>query len=353
LLGCPDVDAARTVAERVLAAIREPLEMSGERHLLRASAGIAMATSAARADELIRNADVAMFSAKQGGKNRVEVFSNDMHVAVIERHELMADLQRAVERDEFVLHYQPIVSLHTHRVLAFEVLVRWNHPRRGMVSPAEFIPLAEETDLILPIGRLVLVKACAQAREWQERYPEHADLAITVNLSSRQLQQTAFVGETIQLIAESGVRPECLILEITESVLMEDTAASVAKLEQLKHLGLRMAMDDFGTGYSSLSFLAELPIDILKLAKPFTEGLGRSARESAFAEAIVGLAKTVGMHVIAEGIERREQADMLRAMNCEMGQGYWFSPPRDASYVEHLLRHGRAAEDRKIVPFPA
>ncbi|HVM07704.1 MAG TPA: EAL domain-containing protein [Acidimicrobiales bacterium] len=344
---------AVAVARRVLDAVRIPVTLGGERHSLRATIGVAMGDSATRADELIRNADVAMDTGKQAGKNQVQVFSADMHVAVIERHELMADLQRAVERDEFVLHYQPIVSLQTQRVVAFEVLVRWNHPRRGLVSPADFIPLAEETDLILPIGRLVLAKACAQAKAWQETYPEHADLALTVNLSARQLQQPSFVGDTVQLIAESGVSPENLVLEITESVLMEDTGGSIAKLLQLKRLGLRLAMDDFGTGYSSLSFLAELPIDILKVAKPFTEGLGRTERETAFAEAIVGLGKTVGMQVIAEGVERPEQGEMLRAMGCDMGQGYHYSKPRDASYVEHLLRLGSAPEDRKIIPFPA
>jgi diguanylate cyclase (GGDEF)-like protein len=353
LLDCRAETAAVDLAERVLAAIGEPIVADGEVHSLRATAGIAMGDSAGRADELIRNADVAMDIAKRAGKNRVQVFSSDMHVAVIERHELMADLQRAVERDEFVLHYQPIVSLTTQRVVAFEVLVRWQHPRRGLVYPGEFIPLVEETDLILPIGRAVLAKSCAQIREWHERYPEHEDLAITVNLSARQLQQASFVGDTIQVIAESGVRPESLILEITEGVLMADTGGSVAKLNQLKSLGLRVAMDDFGTGYSSLSFLAELPIDILKVAKPFTEGLGRSDRETAFAEAIVRLGATVGMQVIAEGIERREQGEMLRLMGCDMGQGYHFSKPRDASYVEHLLRTGPSPAERKIIPFPA
>ena len=353
LLDCPDEAAAVVTATRVLDALRSPVVVDDEEHTIRATAGIAMGDTAHRADELIRNADVAMDAAKRAGKNQVRVFSPHMHVAVIERHELMADLQRAVDRDEFVLHYQPIVALETEEVVALEVLVRWMHPRRGLVPPGEFIPLAEETDLILPIGRMVLAKACAQARAWQEQYPEHADLAITVNLSSRQLHQASFVGETIQLIAESGVSPDSLILEITESVLMEDTAGSVAKLMQLKHLGLRLAMDDFGTGFSSLSFLAELPIDILKVAKPFTEGLGRSERETAFAEAVVRLGKTVGMQVIAEGIERPEQGEMLRRMGCDMGQGFHFSKPRDASYVEHLLRRVAAPEDRKIIPFPA
>ena len=353
LLDCTDPSVATRMADKVLAAIREPITINDESLQLRASAGIAMGDLGTWADGLLRNADVAMYTAKNAGKNQWAVFSSDMHVAAIERHELMADLQRAVERDEFVLHYQPVVSLTSQRVVALEVLVRWEHPRRGLVQPGEFIPLAEETDLILPIGRLVLSKACEQAREWQERFPEHADLAIAVNLSARQLQQASFVGDTIQVIAESGVSPESLILEITETELLEDTRTSITKLSQLKHLGLRLAMDDFGTGYSSLSFLADLPIDILKLAKPFTENLGRSEREHAFAQAIIGLGKTVGMQIIAEGIERHDQAEALRAMGSDMGQGYFFSPPREASYVEHLLRIGDAPEDRKIIPFPA
>ncbi|HEX4979339.1 MAG TPA: EAL domain-containing protein [Acidimicrobiales bacterium] len=353
LLDCAGPADAEAFGRRVLAALREPVVVGGEAHSLRATAGVATGESASRADELIRNADVAMDTGKSSGKNRVQLFTPDMHVAVIERHELMADLERAVERDEFVLHYQPIVALATQRVVAFEVLVRWNHPRRGLVFPGDFIPLAEETDLILPIGRLVLAKACNQAREWQSTYPEHRDLSITVNVSSRELQQASFVGDTIQVIAESGVSPESLVLEITESVLMADTGASVAKLAQLKSLGIRLAMDDFGTGYSSLSFLAELPVDILKIAKPFTDGLGRSERDTAFAEAIVHLAKTVGMQVIAEGVERPEQGEMLRNMGCELGQGYHYSKPRESSYVAHLLRLGAAPEDRKIIPFPA
>ena len=353
LLDCPDPKLAGDMARRVLDAIRLPITIDDEEHTLRASAGIAMGDTGKWAEELLRNADVAMYTAKAAGKNQWCMFSSDMHVAAIERHELMADLQRAVDRDEFILHYQPIVSVSTQRVVALEVLVRWQHPRRGLVAPNEFIPLAEETDLILPLGRIVLAKACAQAREWQARYPAHADLAIAVNVSARQLHQPTFVGDTIQLIVESGVSPEALILEITETVLLEDTAASITKLTQLKNLGLRLAMDDFGTGYSSLSFLAELPVDILKVAKPFTEGLGRSERETAFAQAIVGLARTVGMQTIAEGVERHDQLEILRTLGCDMAQGFYFAPARDASYIEHMLRGGGDSTERKIIPFPA
>jgi diguanylate cyclase (GGDEF)-like protein len=353
LLDCPEPGFAETVAESLLESLRRPLVVEGKELQVRASVGIAMGDSGRFADELLRNADVAMYTAKAAGKNRVQVFSADMHVAVIERHELIADLQRAIERDEFLLHYQPIVELASGRIVALEALVRWRHPRRGMVSPTDFIPVAEETGLILPIGRLILQKACAQARIWQEKYPEHADLSMGVNLSARQLQQVSFVGDTIQLIAESGVTARTLILEITETVLMDDTESHVAKLGQLKSLGLRLAMDDFGTGYSSLSFLSQLPIDILKIAKPFVEGLGRSEKDQAFAAAIVRLGQTVGMSLIAEGVERPDQLEELRRLGCDMVQGHHFATAGDAEAIDELLRFGLGARGGKVIPFPA
>jgi diguanylate cyclase (GGDEF)-like protein len=353
LLDCPQPGVADDVAEALLDAIRRPITVEGQELQVRASIGIAMGDSGRWADELLRNADVAMATAKASGKNRIQRFDPAMHVAVLERHELIADLQRAVERDEFVLHYQPIVELASGRIVALEALVRWNHPRRGFVRPDEFIPLAEETGLILPMGRLILQKACAQARDWQDRLPGHADLCMGINLSARQLQQVSFVGDTMQVIAESGVRPATLILEITETVLMDDTESHVAKLAQLKSLGLRLAMDDFGTGYSSLSFLSQLPIDILKIAKPFVEGLGRSTRDQAFAAAIVRLGQTVGMALIAEGVERSEQLEELRRLGCDMVQGWYFARAGDAAETEAVLLGGAGPGHRKVIPFPA
>lgn len=344
---------AEETAKALIEVIGRPLVVDGQEVQVRASAGIATGDSGRWADELLRNADVAMYTAKAAGKNRVQVFSPDMHVGVIERRELMADLQRAIERDEFLLHYQPIIELVSGRVVALEALVRWEHPRRGMVSPDQFIPLAEETGLILPIGRRVLQMACAQAKAWQEAFPEHAALAMAVNLSARQLQQVSFVGDTLQVIAESGVPASTLILEITETVLMDDTESHVAKLAQLKGLGLRLAMDDFGTGYSSLSFLSRLPIDILKVAKPFIEGLGRSQKDQAFAAAIVSLGQTVGMSLIAEGVEREEQLDELRELGCDMVQGHFFYKAGNATSTEEILRAGTAGPARKVIPFPA
>jgi predicted signal transduction protein with EAL and GGDEF domain len=356
LLDCPSPEAAHDVAEALLEAIRKPLVLDGHELHVRASIGIAMGDSGRWADELLRNADVAMATAKAAGKNRVQLFSPDMHLAVVERHGLVADLQRALERDEFELHYQPVVELASGRIVALEALVRWNHPVRGMVRPDEFIPLAEEMGLILAIGRIIFQKACAQAKIWQERFPEHRELCMAVNLSARQLQQPAFVGETMQLIAESGVRPSTLILEITEPVLMDDTESHIVKLGQLKSLGLRLAMDDFGTGYSSLSFLSQLPIDILKIAKPFVEGLGRSAKDEAFATAIVRLGQTVGMSLIAEGVEREDQLAELRRLGCDKVQGWYFAKAADAETTAELLEHGlggREGGTGKVIPFPA
>jgi len=345
--------AAEEAANTLVEMISQPLVVDGQEVQVRASAGLALGDSGQWADALVRNADVAMYTAKAAGKNRMQIFSPDMHVAAIERRELMADLQRAIERDEFLLHYQPIVEVATGRIVALEALVRWEHPRRGMVAPDHFIPLAEETGLILPIGRRVLQMACEQAKAWQEAWPEHRSLAMAINLSARQLQQVSFVGDTLQVIAESGVSADTLILEITETVLMDDTESHVAKLVQLKRLGLRLAMDDFGTGYSSLSFLSRLPIDILKVAKPFIERLGRSDKDQAFAAAIVRLGQTVGMSLIAEGVEREEQLDELRRLGCDMVQGYLFARPGDSASTGELLRQGLAGGSRKVVPSPA
>jgi diguanylate cyclase (GGDEF)-like protein len=353
LLDCPEDGVAEDVAEALLEAIRRPIVIDDHELHVRASIGIAMGDSGRWADELLRNADVAMAAAKSAGKNRIERFEPSMHFAVLERHELIADLQRAVERDEFELHYQPIVELASGKIVALESLVRWNHPGRGLMGPDEFIPLAEDTGLILPLGRLILQKACAQACEWQERLPGYHDLAMGVNLSARQLQQVSFVGDTMQVIAESGVRPSTLILEITETVLMHDTESHIAKLGQLKSLGLRLAMDDFGTGYSSLSFLSQLPIDILKIAKPFVEGLGRSTKDQAFAAAIVRLGQTVGMSLIAEGVERSDQLEELRRLGCDMVQGWYFARAGNASATEALLMDGVDPGSRKVIPFPA
>jgi diguanylate cyclase (GGDEF)-like protein len=360
LLQGHDVDEVNEVATRLIEAVRNPMVVHGQEAQIHASVGIAMGDSGEVADELLRNADVAMYTAKSEGKGGCRVFHSEMHVAVIERHELIADLQRALDRDEFVFHYQPIVDLVSGRVVAFEALVRWHHPRRGMVRPDLFISLAEETGLIVPIGRTLLRKACDQSKAWREQFPAYSDLSITVNLSARQLAQPSFVGELMQIIAESGVDPEGIVLEITESVLMHDTEAVITKMSQLRKLGLRLAMDDFGTGFSSLSYLSRLPLDTLKVPKPFVDNVAKGEREAAFAETIVRLGHACQLRLVAEGIEDVAQLEELRRLGCHLGQGYLFGRPLDGATTEALLAAGMAAVAQspgdgtaRVIAFPA
>jgi diguanylate cyclase (GGDEF)-like protein len=329
-------DAAR-VARRILEALREPFLLQDTEVFISASIGIASA-EAGSAEELLRNADVAMYRAKAQGKSCYQVFEPGMHAEVVERLELEADLQRALERGDFVVHYQPIVDLTTSRVVGVEALVRMNHPERGMVPPGVFIPLAEETGLILPIGRFVLREACRQVAAWQAQLRSGPPLTLSVNLSGRQLQQPGTAAEVAEAIESAGLQPGTLQLEITETVLMHDTEATVRRLEELRALDVRIAIDDFGTGYSSLRYLQHLPIDVLKVAKPFVDGLGSGAREGAVALAIVDLARALGLDTVAEGIEHEEQARRLQELGCRLGQGFHFARPMEAAAVAELLR---------------
>ncbi len=333
-----NVSDASVVAERMITALRAPFTVDGTRVLIHASIGVVIATpERTSADELLRDADVAMYRAKGRGKGTWELFEPSMQEQVRERHSLKLDLERALENGELVVHYQPIVALATQQILGVEALVRWRHPRRGMVHPADFIPLAEETGLISSIGRFVLRRSCMEAQQWSLMDPE---FVLTVNLSGRQLQQDGFVGEVATILTETGFDPRKLVLEITESVMVEDDASIGTALIALKGLGVRLAIDDFGTGYSSLSSLRDLPVDILKIAKPFVDDLGTDGDDGAFAAAIVRLGQTLGLAMIAEGIERVEQLDELRPLLCGMGQGYLFAKPMDGALFTEVL--GRA-----------
>jgi EAL domain-containing protein (putative c-di-GMP-specific phosphodiesterase class I) len=250
-----------------------------------------------------------------------------MHAAAVERLELKAELQRAVANAEFVLEYQPIIRLRDGRISAVEALVRWQHPTRGMLQPNDFIALAEETGLIVPLGRWVLEQACRQGKEWADRWQE-IPLRMSVNLSGRQLQDPGLLADVRAAISESGLDPGLLVLEITESVLMKDGEATSRRLKELKELGLRLAIDDFGTGYSSLSYLKRFSVDILKIAKPFIDGLNAGGREEAqLARAIVRLGETLGLETVAEGIEAAEQHELLTELGCGLGQGFHFARP--------------------------
>jgi EAL domain-containing protein (putative c-di-GMP-specific phosphodiesterase class I) len=266
-----------------------------------------------------------------------------MHTRVRRRHELAEAIEHAVERDEIVLCYQPIVTLSSGRTIAFEALARWQHPTRGLVLPNGFIPLADERGLMVTIGRAVLRKACAQAREWQTKFPQQSSLAISVNLSPSELQNPEFTREVEFAFDETGLDPKSLILEITETGAMADPAAVTVTLRELRRLGVRLALDDFGTGHSSLSHLRNFPIDILKIAKPFIDRLDREPEESTFTDAILRLASALQLPVVAEGIERAAQANILRRLECSLGQGYYFARPLDVVDAERHLAETSAS----------
>src|SRR5919197_4214541 len=326
------------VAQRVIDALKVPFDVRDREAFVSASVGIATSHAGQEdAADLLRNADVAMYRAKQEGSGTYHVFEPGMQVALMERLELEADLQRAVEQQEFSVVYQPIMSLEKPVMSGFEALVRWSHPTRGMVSPADFIPLAEETGLILPIGHWVLNEACRQAAQWQLEYPADPPRTVSVNLSARQLRQAGLVQEVDGALAASGLDPRLLVLEITESLLIQDTEATIAKLRELKGLGVHLAIDDFGTGYSSLSYIRQLPVDILKVDKSFIDAVHESPEASAVARVIIRLGRTLNLRTVAEGIEESAQVEALRAMQCQLGQGYLFAKPLSSAELEQLL----------------
>jgi predicted signal transduction protein with EAL and GGDEF domain len=327
------------VVERVTASVRQPVTISGREVVLSASVGVAHPLDGEGAAELLRNADVAMYRAKARGKGRFAIFAPEMHVAAMERLELEADLRAGLARDEFRLDFQPLVDLATERIVGAEALVRWEHPTRGLLRPAAFIPVAEQTGLIVSLGRWVLDEACRQARSWEEVANEFGEPVpwVSVNISGRQLQEPAFADEIAELLTGCTLTPTRLVLEITESVLLHDAEGALAKLHEIKRLGVRIALDDFGTGYSSLAYLQRFPIDVLKMDKSFTEGLGGEAAEPALPRAIVGLGRSLGMQTVAEGIEVTAQFGRLRQLGCDIGQGFLFAHPSSATDFRALL----------------
>jgi diguanylate cyclase (GGDEF)-like protein len=330
-----DVGGAHDIAGRLLDTLRLPFEVAGKQVHIGASVGVAMGSDSADADELLRNADVAMYTAKSRGKGRVEMFETSMHAAVVTRLELRADLEHALERGEFRLRYQPLYDLSDGRLHSFEALLRWRHPTRGEVMPGEFIPLAEETGLIVPIGRWILDQTCRQAQAWREA--GRPDLMVSFNMSSRQLREPSVVSWIAQALAVSGLPPANLIVELTESGIMQDDEG---RLQELSSLGVRLALDDFGTGYSSLSYLSRFPIDILKIDRSFIASLGGPDEESALVQSVVQLAASMKLLTVAEGIETPAQLERVRALGCDFGQGYWLAKPMDAIRATTLVRDG-------------
>jgi len=337
---------AADTAERILEALTEPLRLEHKELVVRSSLGISVVEGdvAPDADELIRNADAAMYIAKRDGKGGYRLFEPAMHEGVLARLELRADLQRAMTTDQLELYYQPVVRLEDGRVSGVEALLRWNHPERGQVGPDEFIPLAEEMGLIVPIGRWVLREGCRQAKAIQQLVPHDPPLTMAVNLSVKQLQHSDIVADVRDALEESGLTPSSLTLEITETVMMTDTDLAVQRLQELRALGVRLAMDDFGTGYSSLSYLSRFPVDVLKMDRSFLAA-GASPEASGLATAVVALGQTLRLDVVAEGIEFPEQWETLRGLGCGLGQGFYFARPMDA---DATLNYLRAANDARV-----
>jgi len=331
----PDAGRAREVALRISEALRSPVKLDEKEAFLTASMGLAVSAPDEAEGELLRNADVALYIAKEKGKGECEVFEPGMRMAVVRRIALEADLRNALERREFLLHYQPIVDLATGRTVGAEALLRWFHPERGLLPPAEFIPLAEESGLIVPIGRWVVAEACRAAKRWA-RAPG-PPLHISVNLSARQLQEADLVDQVREALREARLEPGRLVLEMTESLIMLEARTIIPRLRALKTLGLRLAIDDFGTGYSSLAYLQNLPVDILKIDQSFIRGRTSRSGLSPLARGIVDLGKAMRLTMVGEGIEQFEEADALRSSGCELGQGYHFSRPVALSDFERFL----------------
>jgi diguanylate cyclase (GGDEF)-like protein len=340
----PTIDHLCDQAERILRSLAEPFELAGKSIVVTASAGVTLNRPGDGPEELIRNADMAMYLAKRDGKACVRRFEPALHHAALDRLELEADLRRALQRDELVVHYQPTVQLTSGAISGFEALVRWEHPRRGLLSPLEFIPLAEETGLIIDIGRWVLDQACHQARRWQQTHATD-ELTISVNLSARQLRDPHLLADVAATLQTTGLAPHCLVLEITETVLMDHTEAAIEGLHQLKALGIRLAIDDFGTGYSSLNYLRALPVDIVKIDKVFIDGVAHDKESRGLIKAILSMADTLDLQTVAEGVESRDQVNRLQQMGSSLVQGFYYARPLTPEAAEALMMSGIAGSD--------
>lgn len=348
-----DTGDAINTAERIMARLQAPVTVAGHDIVVTPSIGIALSSPENEGpDELLRQADVAMYRAKRTGKSRYHVFDTSLDIGSGDRLQVEIDLRQAVARNELLLHYQPVIDLATGRIRGMEALVRWNHPDRGLLLPCEFIPIAEETGLILPIGMWVLSEACRQTHEWHTTCPDRADLIMSVNLSMRQFQLPNLVAQVAATLHRTGLSGSCLMLEITETMMIHDPDAAVAAIQALKDLQVRVAIDDFGTGYSGLSYLKRLPVDLLKVDRSFVTGLESELTDTEILSAIIKLAHALDMRIVAEGVENRVQAEKLRALGGDYAQGYHFSPPLSAAEATTLLadRAGNTVIDIRRAP---
>jgi diguanylate cyclase (GGDEF)-like protein/PAS domain S-box-containing protein len=339
-----DEDEALAIADRVADAFSDPYPMGGTDHFVTASVGIAVARPTGRepvdAELLIRDADAAMYRAKERGRGRCEVFDAAMRARAVRRLETERELRHALDRDELELRYQPVVALGSGEIVGLEALVRWNHPKRGLLDPSEFVSIAEDSGLIEPIGRWVQETACRQALGWHDMRPDDRPLDLAVNLSARQVAHRDLADSVGEILARTGLDPVNLRLEVTESVLVEESASATATLEALSELGVRLVLDDFGTGYSSLAYLNNFPFDALKVDRSFVDGLGVEQERTAIVEAVIGMARALSLDAIAEGVENEAQLSELRRLGCDYAQGHLFSRPLAPEKVTALLKEG-------------
>ncbi|MBI4844137.1 MAG: EAL domain-containing protein [Nitrospirae bacterium] len=334
-----DASDVTHLIERISAAISAPFSLDGNEVFITISTGISFSdVNYAKPEELLRNADIAMYHAKTNGRDRHEIFTPLMYESVVASMQLQTDMRRALENKEFRLYYQPIISIETKKLAGFEALIRWEHPVRGILSPNEFIPLAEETGMILPIGEWVIDEACRQLCDWHKQCPCETPLTVSINISSKQVTQ-GLVDQMKRILSDTGINPNSVILEITESVLMDNPSSVTSLLTQLKEMDIQLHIDDFGTGYSSLSYLHDLPIDALKIDRSFVSKLSISGEKHEIVGTITELARNLKMAVTAEGIETHEQFDKIRTLNCRHIQGFLFSKPLDSKAIELILKN--------------
>ncbi|HYN84121.1 MAG TPA: EAL domain-containing protein [Pyrinomonadaceae bacterium] len=326
------------IAERIQKELSAPFQIGGREVFTTVSLGIAPSTTGyEQAEDILRDADTAMYRAKSLGKARYEIFDKAMHARAINLLQLETDMRRAIERQEFFVHYQPIVALDGFRLQGFEALVRWHHPQRGYISPMDFIPVAEETGLIIALGEWVLRESCKQMQRWQTIFPCDPPLFISVNLSSKQFSQNDLINQVSSVIHDTTINPRSLKLEITESVVMENIETATEMLKDLRALGVQLSIDDFGTGYSSLSYLHRFPIDTLKIDRSFVTHMSENNENTEIVRTIIVLAQNLGMDVVAEGVETKEQLALLNELGCENGQGYYFSKPVNREGAEKII----------------
>jgi diguanylate cyclase (GGDEF)-like protein/PAS domain S-box-containing protein len=339
-----DEGEALAIADRVSAAFAQPFAIDGVEHFVSASIGVAVSSPGeerpVNAELLIRDADAAMYRAKEGGRSRSVLFDAEMRAGAMRQLEVERELRHAVERDQLALYYQPVVSLRSGEITGLEALVRWRHPERGILDPAEFVSIAEDCGLIEPIGRWVQERASRQALEWHQLRPDARPLDVAVNLSARQVAHRDFAATVEEILARTGLEPENLRLEITESVLVEESATAIASLEQLNEIGVRLVLDDFGTGYSSLAYLNRFPFQALKIDRSFVEALGIQQEATAIVEAIIGMARALSLEVIAEGVESEVQLAELQRLHCDYAQGHLFQAAMPEREVSRLIAEG-------------